>query len=51
MWVLANCQNAHVETGTVSANKTPCSETEDKKKMTIQISLNKFIKILTLYEP
>ena len=31
---LANCQSALVIPSSASANKTPCSETEDKKKMT-----------------
>ena len=49
--ILADCRTALVVPGSASANKMPCSETEDKKKMTIQIRLNKFIKIPTLYEP
>ena len=49
--ILADCQTARVVPGSANANKTPCSETEDKKKMTIQRRLNKFIKIPTLYEP
>ena len=48
--ILANCQSARKMPRSASPKK-PCSETEDKKKMTIQIRMNKFIRIPTLYEP
>ena len=47
--ILAHCRSARVVSA--SANKAPCSETEDKMKMTIQIRQNEYINFPTLYEP